>query len=177
MDRVLLDACILYPSVTRELLIGAAKQGFFTPLWSARILEEWRHTARRYGIGPVADIEIALLRVGWPKAEVVPNEALEATLALPDRNDRHVLAAAITGGAQELLTRNLKDFPTRVLARHQLVRREPDGFLLEMGDRLSPVVTVVYQRAQEMGGEAISCRRLLKRAGLPKLGKYFQALG
>jgi len=176
MGRVLLDACVLFPSVTRALLIGAAKQGFFEPLWSARILEEWRRAARRNGVGPQAEIEIALLRASWPKAEMAENKALEARLSLPDENDRHVLTAAISGGAGELLTRNLKDFPTRTLARHQIVRREPDGFLLEMGERLGPVVGGVHRQAQEMEGAAISCRLLLKRAGLPRLGKYFQGL-
>ncbi|MEN8935202.1 MAG: PIN domain-containing protein, partial [Planktotalea arctica] len=40
--KLLLDTCVLYPTVMREMLIGAARAGAFEPLWSARILEEWR---------------------------------------------------------------------------------------------------------------------------------------
>lgn len=174
MSAVLLDACILFPNVTRALLIGAARQGLFQPLWSARILEEWRRAAFRCGVGPAAEIEIALLRAAWPGAEMPADNVLEGDLVLPDLDDRHVLAAAITGQADELLTRNLKDFPTRVLTGHGIVRREPDGFLLEMAEDLGGVIAEVHQQAQEMAGEAMTVRALLKKARLPRLGKYFQ---
>lgn len=174
MNAVLLDACVLYPSVMRELLLGAAEQGLFRPLWTARILEEWRHAARRNGIGAQGDIEIALLTSAWPKALVAMDEKLEARLVLPDRHDRHVLAAAISGGAAELLTRNLKDFPTRILARHGIVRREPDGFMLEMADELHGIVADVHRKAEVMASAKVPRRLLLKKAGLPRLGKYFQ---
>ena len=39
--RVLIDACVLYPTVMREVVLGVAAQGLFTPRWSPRILEEW----------------------------------------------------------------------------------------------------------------------------------------
>ena len=53
-------------------------------------------------------------------------------LSLPDPDDRHVLAAAIAGGADTLVTLNRADFPTRTLARHGVLLREPDGFLVEL---------------------------------------------
>ena len=174
MNRVLLDACVLFPSIPRALLIGAAEKGLFQPLWSARILEEWRRAALRLGVGPEAEIEIALLRAAWPMAEVGQNAEAEARLVLPDVNDRHVLAAAITGGAAELLTQNLKDFPTRVLARHGVVRREPDGFLLEMAAEIEDVVAAVHQQAEARAGTDFTMRAMLKKARLPRLGKYFQ---
>lgn len=168
-----MDACILFPNVTRALLMGAATQGLFEPLWSARILEEWRRAGHRCGVGPQAEIEIALLKATWPNAEIPADEDLEASLVLPDVDDRHVLAAAITGRAEELLTRNLKDFPTRVLSRHRIVRRDPDGFLLEMAEDLEGVVMQVHEQAQRMANENMTPRALLKKARLPRLGKYF----
>ena len=92
-----------------------------------------------------------------------------ATLALPDPADRHVLAAAITGGAGVLMTLNRADFPTRALARHGLLLREPDGFLVELlgdGLDLGSVAAAVRDRAGRSG-----TRAMLKRAGLPRLGK------
>ena len=35
--RVLLDACVLFPTVMREVLLGAAAEGAFVPMWSERI--------------------------------------------------------------------------------------------------------------------------------------------
>ena len=175
-ERVLLDANILFPTILREILIGAAAAGGFVPLWSPRILEEWARATRRLGTGaePIARAEIALLRADWPAAEITPPEPLTGSLDLPDPDDRHVLAAAIAGGAGTLLTRNRADFPDWRLAPHGVARREPDGFLLELwhgGLDLRPVVAEVTARAERAGGDIPGARALLKRAGLPRLGK------
>ncbi|HMA95113.1 MAG TPA: hypothetical protein VKP30_20620, partial [Polyangiaceae bacterium] len=45
-------------------------------------------------------------------------EPLVEGLELPDPNDRHVLAAAIHGGASVIVTMNLRDFPERFLVPH-----------------------------------------------------------
>ena len=62
--KAVLDTCVLYPTVLREILIGAADAGLYEPVWSARILAEWRHAAARLGPdgAAVAGAEIALLR-------------------------------------------------------------------------------------------------------------------
>jgi predicted nucleic acid-binding protein len=174
--RVALDACVLFPTVLREVLLGAAAAGGFAPLWSARILEEWARATRRLpeGAEAVARREIAVLRGAWPGAEVPADPDLEARLSLPDPDDRHVLATAIAGGAEVLMTRNRADFPTRTLARHGLVLREPDGFLTELADEgvdMGAVAAAVQARAEAASGRAQPLRPLLKRAGLPRLGK------
>ena len=174
--RILLDANVLVPSVLRELLLGAAAMGAFTPLWSERILEEWARATRRLPAGAegLARVEIAGLRRDWPAALVPADPDLEALLALPDPADRHVLAAAITGGAGTLLTCNRADFPTRVLARHGILLREPDGFLFELAAEepgFAGVAATVLARAEAISGRPQSLRALLKRTGLPRLGK------
>lgn len=175
--RALLDANILFPTVMREILLGAAARGAFTPLWSARILEEWARAVRRLGTDAqaIARAEITLMHDRWPDASVEDGDISEADVFLPDRDDRHVLAAAINGNAHTLLTRNLKDFPTRVLAGHNIIRREPDGFLLEIAREKPPlmlsVITEVRRRAEAASGREQPVRALLKRAGLPRLGK------
>ena len=47
--RIVIDACVLYPTVMREVVLGAAEAGLFAPRWSARILEEWARAARKIG--------------------------------------------------------------------------------------------------------------------------------
>src|SRR6056297_4205319 len=129
--KVLLDACVIYPTVMREMLLGVAGAGAFTPLWSERIIGEWQHAAAK--IGPDAQAQAAgdaaLMAARWPGASVSHPPSLEARLWLPDPADTHVLAAAIAGSADGIITLNTKDFPRNLLAEEGLSRTDPDGFL------------------------------------------------
>lgn len=174
--KALLDTCVLYPTVMREMLLGVAARGGFTPLWSARILEEWARAARKIPEGEViARGEIARLRAAWPGAEVAPRPGLEARLWLPDPNDVHVLAAAIAGHADVLVTLNAGDFPRGLLAEEGLSRADPDAFLLGLHAAnpglVSAVGAEVLQTARALSGEDWQIRPLLKKARLPRLAK------
>ena len=87
--RVLLDANILFPTVMREVLMGAARAGAFTPLWSEKILAEWRHTAGKISLeaGAIADAEILTLKTLWADAMVNVTDDDIARLALPDGDE------------------------------------------------------------------------------------------
>ncbi|MEM1078481.1 MAG: PIN domain-containing protein [Pseudomonadota bacterium] len=171
--RVLLDTCVLYPTLMRQMLLAAAQAGAFEPLWSPRIFDEWRHAAARSGPTEAAHVgtEIALMTSSFPAASVTPDAALIETLSLPDPGDRHVLAAALAGQATALLTANLKDFPTRTLSRHGLLRYAPDGFFCEIvaeqglrATLTAPVEVAATQLDQ-------SPKALLKKSRLPRLAK------
>ena len=56
------------------------------------------------------------------------------SLTLPDPDDRHVLAAAIQGEAEVIVTYNLADFPSRLLARFNIEVLHPDRFLANLFD-------------------------------------------
>jgi predicted nucleic acid-binding protein len=174
--RIVLDACVLYPTIMRDTLLGAAKRGAFQPLWSARILEEWRRAAARLSAeqADIAAVEIALMRAEWPEAECTA--APIADLWLPDENDIHVLATAIEANAHAIITRNLKDFPTRILTGHGIIRRDPDGFLLEFAHEnpsaMLAVADDIKQAAKQHSGAPKDLRALMKRTGLPRLGKF-----
>jgi hypothetical protein len=58
-------------------------------------------------------------------------ETLIPSLELPDPNDRHILAAAIVGQCDVIVTQNLKDFPQNVLNSHEIECQHPDDFLLK----------------------------------------------
>ncbi len=175
--RVVIDACVLYPTLLRDLVTGWAGAGGFTPLWSDRILEEWRRAAAR--LGPVdaeiAEAEIAALRLRFPDASVTVSPETFESVHLPDIDDRHVLAAAIDGGADELLTLNVKDFPTNALAARGIIRRHPDEFLLEAfhgdSERIKALVDHALAVAATYGIETSNRRAVLKRARLPRLAK------
>lgn len=175
--RVLIDACVLYPTVMREIVMAVAAQGLFTPLWSPRILEEWARAAARLGEADalIARGEIAVLRAAWPRAEVTPDDTLARTLWLPDPDDVHVLAAAISGRAKIILTLNLRDFPTARLAEHDLTAVHPDAFLRGLHDsapaKVAEAAEGVRLTAERLSNEPQPMRRLLKKARLPRLAK------
>ncbi|MEL7299626.1 MAG: PIN domain-containing protein [Pseudomonadota bacterium] len=178
--KVLLDACVLYPTVQREILLHAARAGTFEPLWSNRILEEWRIAAGRLGpvAGAQAEGEIALLRGLWPGSMVRPRESDERRLYLPDENDIHVLAAAIAGSAEVLLTENAKDFPRGTLIEEGIRRDGPDHFLTSLlvsyPREIRQSVETVWANAQGMEGCPPTLRALLKKARLPRLAKAME---
>ena len=173
--RVLLDTCVIYPSILRSILLGVANEGLFSPLWSERIIEEWRRAAQRNHNEAEATIEIALLRVNWPKSQIEIGPE-NKSLFLPDENDIHVLQAAIEGNADELLTANLKDFPTSILSSHGIISRSPDDFLLEIAmshrNEILKIIETVKKEAIRRSGISINNRKMLKSSRLPKLAKF-----
>ncbi|AHD01158.1 RSP_2648 family PIN domain-containing protein [Leisingera methylohalidivorans] len=179
--KLLLDTCVLYPTVMREMLLGAAGLRHFTPLWSARILGEWERAALKLGPeGAVqAKAEIALARANWPKAEIAPAPGTEARLWLPDSADIHVLAAAVTGHADGIVTLNNKDFPRHTLAEEGLERLGPDELLyriwLEDNAGIEAVGARVLDEANRLSGGSWEIRPLLKKARLPRLAKALSA--
>lgn len=181
--KVLLDACVLYPTVMREMLLGAAGAGLYEPLWSARILEEWARAAERLGAGDgaVARGEIALLKMRWPRALIQLRAGDMARLWLPDENDIHVLAAAIAGSADLIVTENRADFPGNILAEEGLARQGTDLFLLSLYRQAPEAVQQVGARvcaeAERLSGRPWPIRALMKKARLPRLGKVLEAGG
>ena len=178
--RVLIDACVLYPTVLREIVLGVAARGLFSPLWSARLLEEWARATVKLGSGAqtVARGEIAVLRVRWPGAEISPNvppQVLAVAQNLPDPDDLHVLAAAVGGQADTILTLNLRDFPTRVLAPLGLRALAPDPFLLAMMPdhpaAIAAEIGRVHDEAERLAGTPLPLRAFLKRSTLPRLAR------
>ncbi|WP_224815241.1 RSP_2648 family PIN domain-containing protein [Hasllibacter sp. MH4015] len=171
-----LDACVLYPTVMREILLGAAARGVFTPVWSERLLEEWVRAAARNGGAADAQIaraEAAAVGARFPSARIAPGA--EAPLWLPDPADIHVLATAIAAQAEVIVTMNLRDFPAGEVSAHSIRAVHPDAFLMEawLADPV-PVEEAVRQthvEAERLSGERLPLRGLLKRARLPRLGK------
>ena len=181
--KALLDACVLYPTVLREIFVATARAGLYKPLWSDRILEEWARATVKLGPGAevVARGEVAALRMAFPKATVPVHDALAARLWLPDPNDVHVLAAAITGGAEVIVTFNAEDFPRQTLAEEGLARQDPDQFLLALWQQhpqaISDAAATVRAEAERLSGQPQPLRALLKRAKLPRLGKALDLSG
>ena len=126
-----------------------------------------------------ARAEVALLKASWPQAVVAPAPGVEARLWLPDAADVHVLAAAITGHADAIVTVNNKDFPRQTLAEEGLERIGPDQLLYDLWLKDPAVMEAlgvkVLAEANRLSGGAWEIRPLLKKARLPRLAKALAA--
>ncbi len=146
---VLYDANVLYPSTLRDLLIRVAQAGLVQAKWTDQILDEVfdNITANRPDLDPQ---KLARTRDLMNKAVrdcLVPGyEPLIEALDLPDRDDRHVLAAAIKARAQVIVTNNLKDFPLTALEPWDMEAKSPDSFILEQVELSREAVYSAVQR-------------------------------
>lgn len=146
---VLFDACVLYPAPLRDFLMRLALTGLFQARWTDEIHDEWTRNvlANRPDITRESlDRCRKLMDEHVPDCLVTGYEALIPTLLLPDPDDRHVLAAAIHGGADSVVTFNLGDFPASVLGRYDLEAVHPDEFILRLCDESQESVLDAVRR-------------------------------
>ena len=100
---VVYDATVLYPSLLRDVLIRVAGSGVFRARWTERILDEvfFNLPRNRPDLDPKKLSRTRrLMCLAVEDCLVTGYEELIDDLWLPDPNDRHVLAAAISCGAQ-----------------------------------------------------------------------------
>ena len=169
---VFFDTCAIHGAGLSDLLLTMAEKGLFRPLWSDGVLGELRGALLRAGIAADA-VEHRLTSMGdaFPDARVTGYMALISQMSC-DENDRHVLAAAVRGGAAVLVTFNLKHFPQTALDEYGLSAAHPDEFLLDQLD-LYPAKTVeavtqvpaLYENPPVTVAEFLD---VLHRSGVPK---------
>jgi len=147
---VLFDANVLYPAPLRDLLIELSTAGLFRAKWSETIHDEWTTSllAKRPDL---KSQDLAKTRSAMNAAVLdclVENyESLIPSLNLPDHNDRHVLAAAIRGRADTILTMNQKDFPEAELSKYSIQSQHPDDFV---SDLISLAPEVVFRAIRKI---------------------------
>jgi predicted nucleic acid-binding protein len=141
----LLDANVLYSVAISDALIEVAATGVYAAKWSKAIDEEWVRNLAKNRKRPESDFHprrdlMHVACLDWQ----VPEEGwklFEPCLSLPDLNDRHVLAAAIAGHADAIVTINIKHFPASVLEPLGITVLHPDEFLLQQL-QLEPLVVL-----------------------------------
>jgi predicted nucleic acid-binding protein len=144
----LLDANVLYSAPLRDLLLRLALTDLYRAKWSADIHGEWmRNLARdRPDIHPARIEATRLLMDSHVRNAMVEGYAhLIPSLSLPDPDDRHVLAAAIHGRADVIVTYNLNDFPVQTLATYGIEAQHPDEFLRHEYDLAPDLVCAVVR--------------------------------
>lgn len=126
------DACVLYPTAVRDLLVQLATTNLFRAKWTQEIQDEWVGSLIEQR--PDLDREKlartqSLMNMAVRDCLVIDYEPLIEAIKLPDPADRHVVAAAVKSGADVIVTYNLKDFPEEALVPHGLEAQHPDIFL------------------------------------------------
>ena len=129
------DANVLYPSGLRNFLMHLALTDSFRAHWSADVHEEWmRNLLKNRPDLTREKLERTrhLMDKALPNALVTGYEPLIDMIELPDRDDRHVLAAAIRCDASVIVTLNLGDFPSQALGKFSIEAQHPDEFVLTL---------------------------------------------
>ena len=171
----LLDACVLYPMAIADALMSLATTGLFAAKWSLKIEEEWIGALEKDR--PDLKGKLAFrrdqMRCAVPDWEVADKAwlPLVGSLHLPDEGDVHVLAAAIAGHADCIVTANLKDFPCDVVECYQMEAVHPDQFIIHQWDLNELVVVAAFKRMRARWkrpeASAEDFAHALERGGLP----------
>ena len=180
---VLFDASVLYAAPIRDLLLELALSDLFWAKWTEQINDEWiRHLLANRPDLTAAQLARtrALMHAHVRDCLVEDYEALIETLILPDPDDRHVLAAAIKGHAEAIVTFNLADFPAATLAQYGITARHPDAFL---GDLLAldsvevcAAARRVRARLRQPPLDVAAYLAALERCGLPAMAASLRAM-
>lgn len=163
----LYDANVLYPSLLRDLLIRLATTNLFRARWTEQIHDEWTRNLLRNRPDLTREQlnrTRQLMNLAVPDCLVEGYEALIPTLTLPHEDDRHVLAAAIRGRADLIVTFNLQDFPSEVLQPYDLEAQHPDEFIRHVLDlNHSATLGVVRQLRLALRRPELSAEEMLDR--------------
>ncbi len=131
------DSCVFYSAPLRDILLELSGEGIFRARWTDQIHDEWTRNVldnnSHIKPGQLARTR-QLMDQAVPDGLVLGYEHLIDSLILPDKNDRHVLAAAIVARAAVIVTFNTKDFPEHTLKPYGLKTQHPDDFLISQFD-------------------------------------------
>ncbi len=135
---VVIDACVFYGMLKTDALMSLCERGLFAAKWSERIEEEWiRNLSADF---PKDNAKILhrrdVMRKCVPDWQISPDgiASIEHCLEIPDLKDRHVLAAAIVGHADCIITDNVKDFGTETVAKYGIEIIDTDSFIVSQID-------------------------------------------
>jgi hypothetical protein len=130
-----------------------ALSDLFQARWTDRIHDEWTRNVLADRPDLTAESLARcrdLMDKHVPDCLVTGYEPLISTFTLPDPDDRHVLAAAVHGGATTIVTFNLSDFPASVLNPYHIEAIHPDEFVARLWDE-SPAAVLEAARRQRAG--------------------------
>jgi hypothetical protein len=147
----LLDACVLFLVAVCDSLLSVAATGLYAAKWTRQIEAEWmRSLEAKQGKPPGTYAKRRdAMREAVPDWEVAEDawSRIAPGLQLPDAQDVHVLAAAIAGHVDCIVTANLKDFADAAVAPFGIQAIHPDQFLVAQFD-LDPMSVIAASKQQ-----------------------------
>jgi hypothetical protein len=105
----------------------------------------------------------------FPEAMIhFPPDLIKAVECIPDKDDRHVLAAAIMARANTIVTQNIKHFPKKCMEQYNVLCQTADDFLIHQYHLCREIVVdkIDDQAAGVDGGDRASVVENL-RASVP----------
>ncbi len=137
--------------------------------WTAAILDEaQRNLIANRGDEDRIRRRFKAMREHFEDWEITGYEDLIPSMTC-DEKDRHVLAAAIRCGANQIVSANVKDFPAHSLASYDIDVVPPDEFFLNALHMYpKDTVAVLHEQASALRRPAMTVKTLL--AGLARCG-------
>ena len=149
----LLDACVLYPLATRDLLLRGAERYLYEIRWSEKIIQEVKRNLvdDQRCTGKQARYLTDQMAAAFPEAVVTGYEKLIEGMT-NDAADRHVLAAAIAAGANVIVTDNVSTSRPRPASRTGIEVQTADEFLSYSFDLAPEVMGDIFlQQVRDLG--------------------------
>ena len=164
-----------------------AVMDLFAAKWTAEIHREWIEALLRnepHRERAALERTRDLMDRATRDCLVTGYEPLVSALDLPDPHDRRVLAAAVGGSCDVIVTQNLRHFPKAVLDPFGIEAQHPDEFLCK---QLSIVPGLLCRAVRKMRGRlknppysAVEYLDILTRQGLSgtagELGQFVKLL-
>ncbi len=176
---VFLDANVIYKSHVRDLILRCAERDTFKVYWSDGVLREVE-IALKKNLDINSDKVKRLFGVmldAFPDSSIKGYESFIEAIELPDPKDRHVVAAAMRGHCDVIITENVKDFPEVELEKYGLEAQHPDVFLLHHYT-LEPhkTIQVIFEHCKDMKNPPVNFMDYIERLRKGGVGAFAERL-
>jgi hypothetical protein len=153
-----------------------AQRDLYAPRWSDAIIEEAQRNLIDSGKWNPERIRrrFQLIREVFADSEVAGYESLVDLMRCHPK-DRHVLAAAVWGNVDQIVTFNQKDFPEGAVTPYGIEVVSPDDFLLNVLDMFPrTAVEVIKEQAADLRKPPMSVDEViaaLSKCGVPEFAQ------
>ncbi len=180
-NTAVVDTCVLFSASLRDTLLRIVQTRLYDIRFTDEILAELQRNLiekRRKSEQQVKWL-VASITEAFPE-QIVRDYRHLIDLMPVNAKDRHVLAAAIKCNAQIIITENLKDFPSQLLAPYDIVAQSPDDFLIHLlnDNNREDIKRLLTQQAKSLRHPQMTVAEVLDRLAIqvPQFAKLVREL-